>query len=519
MIFPSVSQARCNSDAECPLHQICPTSGTEYPNECVTWTCHSNTECPEGRICGTSGSCETPTHAPGSVTKGGACTNTDDCQGAWACVDRICKECTTTDDCFGKGDCVSGTCACTSNADCPGSDRPKCHPTQHACVECITNDDCPGKNCTGGLCMGAPAPEEKYKYEPVYPKLQIPIPGIPSLTEFAKVEIKGEPGERYVYIPWISQYIAAVYGWTMGIVGILATVMIVWGGVIYLTAGGTPERISTAKDYITSALAGLLLAFGSYLLLYTINPDLVKFGAMKIKVIERIDFEDQLSTTTADTGPDETLCATAGKDAAKKAAYEKFKNEIPGWPDSWTKDLVPGDRIIIFNANSGPAGLHAAIFMGWAGTGNAKTVWGSYKGLVKEGNYCIGSNCPSPTPLVRVFKLNTELESQMVKNLPSGCPIQLTNPYKNEKGEIITGPNNPRAQEFKEKIKPYLTSWMQRERVLQAAQYAVNCQVNLGSCGKTADILDGLADAGRGTRTHAISGDQSNYLNTIKCPK
>jgi hypothetical protein len=404
-------------------------------------------------------------------------------------------------------------------------------------TRCVTDADCqPNGKCIGAAFISKPDPghylqgdcyfpgaappaEEKYKYEPTYPSLQIPIPGIPSLTNFAKVEIKGNPGERYVYIPWLSQYISAVYSWAMGIVGILATVMIIWGGIIYLTAGGTPERISTAKDYITSAIAGLLLAFGSYLLLYTINPDLVKFGAMKIKVIERVDFEEQLSTTTADTGPDETTCAVAGKNAAKKAAYDKFKNEIPGWPDSYIKDLVPGDRIILFNANSGPAGLHAAIFLGWTGQGNAKTIWGSYKGLVKASNYCIGSNCSSPTPIVRVFKLNDELEPEIAKNLPSECPIQFTNDYKNEKGEIITGPNNPRAQEFKEKIKPYLTAGTLRGKVLEAAQYAVNCQVNLGSCGNTADVIDNLAGAGKGQRTFAVSKDQSTYLDSIKCPK
>jgi hypothetical protein len=163
-----------------------------------------------------------------------------------------------------------------------------------------------------------PPPKEKkpeYKYEPVYPTLQIPIPGVPGLTNFAKVEIKGPEGERYVYIPWISQYIAAIYGWAMGIVGILATVMILWGGIIYLTAGGIPERISTAKDYITSAIAGLLLAFGSYLLLYTINPSLVKFGAMKIAVVERVPLEvleeEKGIETGISAGAEKTKCTSS----------------------------------------------------------------------------------------------------------------------------------------------------------------------------------------------------------------
>ena len=281
----------CSSDAECSGSQICYDYEPCHPGKsCHPLACSDTSPCPDGRKC-TGGSCErtTPGGPPtpaGSVPKDGRCTTAVDCEGAWGCRAGVCQECVEMADCYKKGTCFLGRCtgappagehACSIDSDCAGfPDKPKCDPIQH-------------------ICFGGAAPEEeKYKYEPVYPKLQIPIPGIPSLTEFAKVEIKTEGLEekRYVYIPWISQYIAAVYGWAMGIVGILATVMIVWGGVIYLTAGGTPERISTAKDYITSALAGLLLAFGSYLLLYTINPDLVKFGAMKIEVIERKEFEE-----------------------------------------------------------------------------------------------------------------------------------------------------------------------------------------------------------------------------------
>ncbi|MDP1892314.1 MAG: pilin, partial [Gemmatimonadaceae bacterium] len=95
------------------------------------------------------------------------------------------------------------------------------------------------------------------------PSLQIPIPGI--LTNFSPAPLLGEPGERYFYFPWIGQYIAAVYQYILGIVGILATVVIVWAGVLWLTAAGNAEKIKLAKEYIAGALIGLVLAFGSYL--------------------------------------------------------------------------------------------------------------------------------------------------------------------------------------------------------------------------------------------------------------
>lgn len=60
----------------------------------------------------------------------------------------------------------------------------------------------------------------------------------------------------------------------LGIAGVLAVVMIVWGGVQYMTS----ELISSkeeGKKSITNAIFGLLLALGAYLILNTINPDLL----------------------------------------------------------------------------------------------------------------------------------------------------------------------------------------------------------------------------------------------------
>jgi hypothetical protein len=57
--------------------------------------------------------------------------------------------------------------------------------------------------------------------------------------------------------------------------GLAAFAMIVWGGVQYLTSAGNPTTTGLAKEKITSALIGLLLLLGSYLLIQVINPDLL----------------------------------------------------------------------------------------------------------------------------------------------------------------------------------------------------------------------------------------------------
>ncbi len=75
----------------------------------------------------------------------------------------------------------------------------------------------------------------------------------------------------------IAQYIIAIYKYAIGIVGILATVVMMVGGVIWLTAGGNSERISKAKEYIGASLTGLVIALASFLILSTINPALTNF--------------------------------------------------------------------------------------------------------------------------------------------------------------------------------------------------------------------------------------------------
>ena len=143
--------------------------------------------------------------------------------------------------------------------------------------------------------------DEASKVELIPPNLNIDIPGAGNLFGGGQIVTEGE--ERYFYLPYIGEYVSALYNYVLGIVGILAVVVIIFAGGIWLTAGGSPERIKTAQEYIFGAVTGVVLAFGSYLILYTINPDLVRFDAMKVKVVERINFEFAfvLATTEANT--------------------------------------------------------------------------------------------------------------------------------------------------------------------------------------------------------------------------
>jgi len=110
------------------------------------------------------------------------------------------------------------------------------------------------------------------------PKLQVPIG-----EKFSKVNA----GDKTISVPWIGEYVSAVYKYAVGIVGILATVVMMFGGVLWITAGGNQERISNAKSWITASLTGLVLVLCSYLILSTVNPDLTRFKPIEISVVQK----------------------------------------------------------------------------------------------------------------------------------------------------------------------------------------------------------------------------------------
>lgn len=73
----------------------------------------------------------------------------------------------------------------------------------------------------------------------------------------------------------IQGVISNFYSFALIIAGILAFGAVVWGGIKYATGRGNPTAESEGKSWITNALLGLLLLGGAWIVLYTVNPNLV----------------------------------------------------------------------------------------------------------------------------------------------------------------------------------------------------------------------------------------------------
>ena len=116
------------------------------------------------------------------------------------------------------------------------------------------------------------------------PDVQIKIPGL-NFSSSVDCSDNGD-GTKTCKVPFIAEYIAAIYKYAIGIVGILAVVVMMWGGVRWMTAGGNASGIGEARSWITAALTGLVLILGSYTILYFINPDLTNLKFIEIKTIK-----------------------------------------------------------------------------------------------------------------------------------------------------------------------------------------------------------------------------------------
>lgn len=75
-----------------------------------------------------------------------------------------------------------------------------------------------------------------------------------------------------------GQVVATVMLWLMSIVGILAILMFVVAGIMYLTAAGDESKTTAAKNIIRFAITGVAVALMGYVIVYTVEQ-LVTDGA------------------------------------------------------------------------------------------------------------------------------------------------------------------------------------------------------------------------------------------------
>lgn len=84
----------------------------------------------------------------------------------------------------------------------------------------------------------------------------------------------------------LGNYIIGIYKYSLAVAGLLAAIVLMGGGLMWLVSGGNQTKIGQAKEIIGGSIIGLGLLFSAYLLFNTINPDLLEMKVLEVEVLK-----------------------------------------------------------------------------------------------------------------------------------------------------------------------------------------------------------------------------------------
>ncbi|MDD4289974.1 MAG: pilin [Patescibacteria group bacterium] len=94
-----------------------------------------------------------------------------------------------------------------------------------------------------------------------------------------------------------------LYSYLLSLSGIVAVIILILAGFQWVTAGGNQNKIGQAKERIKNAITGLILLACSHLILYTVNPELVR---IKVLDVDPLSGENIESIKPVNNGLDPT---------------------------------------------------------------------------------------------------------------------------------------------------------------------------------------------------------------------
>ncbi len=177
------------------------------------------------------------------------------------------QECQTS--CKAKGQTVAAF-ACTANQ----------HPSRS--VSCFTQEQCAEQSgildsqyqppeCPSGYHYCFPDPKNTPKIS-----LAISIGGLTSTND-------------------LGEYVAKAYQWLIGSATVIAIVFLMVAGLRWALGSGSSEQIGKATTQIRNAVLGLVLLLSSYLILYTVNPQLLRMTVPRFPLIKTVSLVDNAS--------------------------------------------------------------------------------------------------------------------------------------------------------------------------------------------------------------------------------
>lgn len=210
----------------------------------------------------------------------------------------------------------------------------------------------------------------------VAPELQIDLPTL-TLTDKVQCTV-GEGGSWECKIPWIGEYVKAIYDYGLGIAGILAAIVLMAGGVVWLISAGDASRVSLAKELISGSVTGLVILMSSYVLLIQINPELVNFRPIKIGAIQpsEVELPEGPKNVTGDrTETKYIVIHTSANSKFTRDDVDKYHKSM-GWNGIGYNVYIERNGQVVMGRGEDAIGAHA----GTSGNWNNDSIGISYAG-------------------------------------------------------------------------------------------------------------------------------------------
>ncbi|OGL95427.1 hypothetical protein A2348_02155 [Candidatus Uhrbacteria bacterium RIFOXYB12_FULL_58_10] len=165
-----------------------------------------------------------------------------------------------------------------------------------------------------------------------------------------QISIPSQSGGEVTQVSNYGEYVGAIYKYLLGFAVTTAIVFVMVGGIRYVVGASTGE-IGKAKDMIVKAVSGLVLLLFAYVILYTVNPELIRLQVPKLPMIRQVLLLEggEDCKSLKDKG------YTVDDANAVKGNYAKF---LCGTVAAVTKDpagsVIPEGKTCVYNACAAP---------------------------------------------------------------------------------------------------------------------------------------------------------------------
>jgi len=267
--------------------------------------------------------------------------------------------------------------------------------------------------------------------------LGVTIPSLQFSAPPSEVDSEGN-----IYISWIGEYLKAVYNFAVLAISIIGVVMLIIMGIKIITSGGGPAK-GEAYKRISQIVIGLFIAWGSYAILFAINPDLTIFRSLKIKFIENQPLPEFIGTVDDDVDLTE-MANTALPMAEGENPYSKMRSVCVNGPltegslkavlPTWVELGQKGGAVYVRGGNTVANGCKAT---------GAQVNW-----MI---NHLLSVGIPFPNP--------DNYTQTSIKALTSD-QVKLLNKDKTYQAELLTIYNNKELSYYKGRICGDCGTWI-----------------------------------------------------------